>query len=304
MIGGCNNLRMMLRARAGLLAALALFGVVALAGVVALGSVAARAASHDPARDVYVPALWPIEPRLEKPDLSKLLTIRFLTESDYPPFNFVDEHGRLVGFNVDIARAICDDLKIDCVIRTRAWDKLLSELDAGRGDAIIASLAVTEETRARLDFSDRYYITPARFAVRLDTGYGDMVPVGLAGRSVGVVAGSAHEAYLRQFFADARVVTFASREETRAALKDRVVEALFDDAISLSFWIGGTASQNCCGFRGEAYYDPAYFGEGIAIGVVKGNDDLRRALDYGLRRIYKSGKYEEIFLRYFPIGFY
>lgn len=281
-------------------------GVFCALGLLALALallVPGPAAAQDDGVRVDVPALWQIAPRLEKPDLSKLLTIRFLTQSDYPPFNFIDKYGRLVGFNIDIARAICEVLEIECVVRTRNWDKLVEELEGGRGDAIIASMAITEEARAKLDFSDRYYVTPARFAVRRDTGYGDMAPAGLAGRSIGVIAGTAHEAYLRQFFAESRIVTFETRGETRAALKDRLVEAVFDDAITLSFWLAGTASEKCCAFRGGAYYDPRYFGEGAAIAVIKGNDDLRHAFNYALRRIYKSGKYEEIFLRYFPLGY-
>jgi polar amino acid transport system substrate-binding protein len=286
---------------AGLAMALCMLGLLAVALAFLLPG---KAAAQDSGAEVRVPALWQIAPRLEKPDLSKLLTIRFLTQSDYPPFNFIDKYGRLVGFNVDLARAICEELEIECVVRTRNWEKLIGELEGGRGDAIIASMAVTSEAPAKLDFSDRNYVTPARFVVRRDTGYGDMAPAGLAGRSIGVIAKTAHEAYLRQFFPESRIVTFETREETRAALRDRLVEAVFDDAIALSFWLSGTGSENCCAFRGGAYYDPRYFGEGAAIAVIKGNDDLRRALNYALRRVYKSGKYEEIFLRYFPLGYF
>ena len=253
---------------------------------------------------VLLPRFWPLEARLEAPDLSKIRLIRFLTETSHPPFNYLDEDGRLVGFNVDLARAICAELKIECVMRTRAWDKLLDELDAGIGDAVIASLAMSKENRARADFTDRYYLTPARFVVREDTGYGEMTPEGLAGRSVGVVAGGAHAAYLGQFFADAKAVAFETREQARAALRDLSVEALFDDAISLMFWINGTGSEGCCVFRGGAYYDSRYFGEGVGIAVVKGNDALRRALNYALRKVYQSGKYEELFLLYFPMSYY
>jgi len=253
---------------------------------------------------IPLPGLWPMEARLEAPDLTKIRSIRFLTETGYPPFNYLDKDGRLVGFNVDLARAICTELKIECIIRTRAWDKLLDQLDAGAGDAIIASMAITERNRARVDFTDRYYMTPARFAVREDAGYGDMTPEGLAGRSIGVIADTAHEAYLEQFFPRSKIVRFESREEAHAALQDLTVEALFDDAMSLMFWINGTASDGCCVFRGGAYYEQRYFGEGVGIAVAKGNDALRKALNYGLRKVYQSGKYQELFLRYFPMSYY
>jgi len=279
--------------------------VVALALLMAAMSVA-TAQSEQIARPApfVLPGFWPTEPRLEIPDLSRIQSIRFLTETGYPPFNYLDEEGRLVGFNVELARALCVELKVECMIRTRAFDELLPQLEAGRGDAVIASLAMTEAARARVDFTDRYYLTPARFVVREDTGYGEMTPEGLAGRSIGVVAGTAHEAYLRQFFPDAKVVPFDTREEARQALRGLAVEALFDDAISLMFWINGTASEGCCAFRGGAYHDARHFGEGVGIAVIKGNDPMRKALNYALRKVYQSGKYEELFLRYFPMSYY
>jgi polar amino acid transport system substrate-binding protein len=257
-----------------------------------------------PPEPVPLPGLWPMQARLEAPDLSKIRSIRFLTETGYPPFNYIDGEGRLVGFNVELARALCTELKIECIIRTRAWGELLDQLDAGAGDAIVASLAITEATRARVDFTDRYYLTPARFAVRKDAGYGDMTPDGLAGRSIGVIAATAHEAYIERFFPRSKIMRFDTREDAHGGLQDLIVEALFDDAMSLMFWINGTASEGCCAFRGGAYYDLNYFGEGVGIAVAAGNDTLRKALNYGLRKVYQSGKYQELFLRYFPMSYY
>lgn len=264
----------------------------------------AQGAPEAPPERVLPPSFWAMEARLEAPDLSKVRMIRFLTETGYPPFNYLDEDGQLVGFNVELARAMCMELKIECIMRTRPWNELLAQLEAGLGDAVIASLAMSEENRARVDFTDRYYMTPARFAVREDTGYGEMTPEGLAGRSIGVVAGSAHEAYLNRFFAKSKIVPFESREKAHAGLRNLAVEALFDDAMSLMFWLNGTASEGCCAFRGGAYYDARYFGEGVGIAVLKGNDALRKALNYALRKVYQSGKYEELFLRYFPMSYY
>lgn len=268
----------------------------------ALAAVRAPAAAQTDG--AIVPMLWPAEPRLEKPDLSRITSIRFLTDTSYPPFNYLDDGGRLVGFNVDLARAVCEELEVECTMRTRAWDKLMDELAAGRGDAIMASLAVTREARETVDFTDRYYLTPARFAVHNDTAYGEMTPQGLAGRTVGVIAGTAHEEFLKTFFSETTLETFKTRGEARDALKALKVEALFDDGISLVFWINGTISQGCCAMRGGPWIDPRYFGEGAAIAVRKGNEPLRKALNYALKRVYRSGRYEEIFLRYFPLNFY
>ena len=101
-----------------------------------------------------VPGFWDPRRRPDRPDLSRLTVIRFLTETDYPPFNFTGPDGNPAGFNVDLARMICDEIKVTCTIQMRRFETLLDAIASNRGDAIIASLAVTPQMRARLDFTD------------------------------------------------------------------------------------------------------------------------------------------------------
>ena len=115
-----------------------------------------------------VPGFWDPRRRPDRPDLSRLTVIRFLTETDYPPFNFTGPDGNPAGFNVDLARLICDEIKVTCTIQMRRFETLLDAIASNRGDAIIASLAVTPQMRARVDFSDPYYRAPARFVSRRD----------------------------------------------------------------------------------------------------------------------------------------
>src|SRR5690349_17416334 len=113
-----------------------------------------------------VPGFWDPRRRPDRPDLSRITVIRFLTETDYPPFNFTGPDGNPAGFNVDLARALCDEIKITCTIQMRRFETLVDAISSNRGDAIIASLAVTPQLRTRLDFTDPYYRAPARFASR------------------------------------------------------------------------------------------------------------------------------------------
>ena len=115
-----------------------------------------------------VPGFWDPRRRPDRPDLSRLTVIRFLTETDYPPFNFTGADGNPAGFNVDLARALCDEIKVTCTIQMRRFETLIDAITSNRGDAIIASLAVTPDLRARVDFTDPYYRTPARFVSRRD----------------------------------------------------------------------------------------------------------------------------------------
>jgi len=196
--------------------------------------------------------------RAERAQPPPIEGIRFTTSDDFPPFSFVDASGRLVGFNVDLARAICEELEVPCTIQSRPFEDLLAAIADDRADAAIAGIAITIDTRRAVDFSDVYLRLPARFAVRqnesLDISAGD-----LNGRSIAVVGDTAHEAFLGAFFQNAMVVSFGSAEEARAALKQRVVDAFFGDGMQLAFWLEDSESANCCVFAGGPYLESAFF---------------------------------------------
>ncbi|MCW5682386.1 MAG: transporter substrate-binding domain-containing protein [Xanthobacteraceae bacterium] len=256
------------------------------------------------AQEVVVPRFWDPKRRPEKPDLGRLSTIRFLTEDDYPPFHFRGPQGFPIGFNIDLARAICDELGVTCTIQVRRFDNLIPALDEGRGDAIIASLAITPQIRKRLDFTDRYYRTPARFIARKDSALKEISPELIARKDVAVIASSAHEAYLRTFFAETAIKSFPDAAAAFDALKKGEVELLFGDGVALAFWLNGSNSENCCAFRGGPYTESYFFGEGVGIGVKSGNETLLRALNYALYRLWERGIFTDLYLRYFPVGFY
>src|SRR5689334_16732469 len=147
-----------------------------------------------------VPGFWDPRRRPERPDLSRIQSIRFLTELDYPPFNYAGADGNPVGFNVDLARQLCDEIKTSCTIQARRFELLLDALEENRGDAVIASIAITPATRQRADFTDPYYRTPARFVARTDSPIGDVLPELVEGKKIAVVAGTAHEAFHKEMF--------------------------------------------------------------------------------------------------------
>ena len=251
---------------------------------------------------VRVPGFWDPRRRPERPDLSRLNVIRFLTETDYPPFNFAAPGGGPQGLNVDLARMMCEELKVGCTIQMRRFETLLSSLDENRGDAVIASIAPTPITRGKVDFTDPYYRTPARFVARRDSKIDNPVPERLEGRKIAVIAGTAHEAYLKALFTEAELRAYPNDEVARLALRRGDVDLLFGDAITLAFWLNGTDSENCCTFRGGPYLDNRYFGEGIGVAVKKGNDTMRLALNWALFRVWEQGRFTDLWLRYFPIS--
>ena len=231
----------------------------------------------------------------------KRVAIRFLTESDFPPFNYFDEENVLTGFNIDVARAICLELAAACDIQVRAWPELLHALRRGEADAVIASHAVSTNALKAVDFSDRYYHTPARFAARRSAGRLDVTPEGLEGKKIAVAKGTAHEAYLRTFFRDSSIRAYESQELARDALISGAADLLFDDGIGLAFWLNGTASKACCEFKGGPFGEPKYFGDGVAVAVNREDQQLKLLINSALKRLRENGRYEELVLRYFPL---
>jgi polar amino acid transport system substrate-binding protein len=251
---------------------------------------------------VQVPGFWDPRRRPERPDLSRLNVIRFITETDYPPFNFAGPDGNPQGFNVDLARLMCEELKLGCTVQMRRFETILAALNENRGDAAIASLAATPEARTKIDFTDPYYRTPARFVAKRDSSIDDALPEKLEGRKVAVVGGTAHEAYLKALFTEVEVRPYPNADIARLALRRGDVDLIFGDAISLAFWLNGTDSDNCCQFRGGPYLDSRYFGEGVGVAVKRGNDTVRLGLNYALFRVWEQGRFTDLWLRYFPIS--
>jgi polar amino acid transport system substrate-binding protein len=266
-----------------------------------------RAQASEPAPSVFVPSLFDPHNRpvaSESGPKGGTRPIRFLTSDDYPPFETLGADGILRGFNVDVARAICDELKLACSIQPRRWDTLLDALAAGEGDAVIASLKSTEATRSRVRFTAPYYLTPGRFIALAGAAPVDARPEGLLRAKIGVEAGTAHEAFLQKFFTRSTLVAFPDRATLLEALRAGKIDLAFGDAVSLAIWMNDPRAGECCAFRGGPYLEPAFFGEGVGIALRPEDEDLRRSLNRALQRLDERGALTELYLKYFPIGFY
>lgn len=266
---------------------------------------APASASSAAGQPVMVPGFWDPKRRPERPDVTRLPTqIRFVTTEDYPPFSFRGEDGRPTGFNVDVARAICTELAIRCTLEIMPFETLVEALESGQADAAIAGIAITPASRERVDFSDRYFRSPARFVARRSDKAVEVTPDALASKSVGVIADTAHEAYLRDFFNEIAIRRFPDAEAARAALQKGDVDLIFGDGVQLALWLNGTASADCCVFVGGPFTESLYFGEGMGIAVKRGNDALRQSLNYALAQLWEEGAYTDLYLRWFPISVY
>lgn len=261
--------------------------------------------SPSPVPSVAVPGFWDPKRRPDRPDITRLPTqIRFVTTEDYPPFSFRGEDGRPAGFNVDIARAICSELAITCTLEIMPFDELVAALDDGKADAAIAGIAITPASREQVDFTDRYFRSPARFVSRRGDSLTSITPVSIASKTVGVVGGTAHEAFLRDFFAETAIRSFPDADAMREALRKGDVDLVFGDGVQLALWLNGTNSEGCCAFVGGPFTESLYFGEGMGIAVKRGNETLRQSLNYAFAQLWEEGVYTDLYLRWFPISVY
>ena len=243
-------------------------------------------------------------PIVPSTDAQRRVVLRFVTEGDFPPFNYTDAEGALTGFNVDLARAICLEVNAACDIKVRPWDEQFAALATGEADGAIAAQRVTWAGVAKVAFSDRYFHTPGHFAGKRDGAVVDTTPEALESKSVAVAKGTAHEAYLKKFFHESAIKTFDSIELAREALADGKVAFVFDDAIGLSLWINGTNSRQCCELKGGPFLEPKFFGDGIAIALPKSDPQLKTLIDGALVKVRESGRFDELIQRYFPSRIY
>jgi polar amino acid transport system substrate-binding protein len=266
--------------------------------------VLAALAGGPAAAQVAVPNFWDPRTRTERPDLTGLRTIRFLVDDEFPPLQFPGPDGGPTGLTVELARAACEKLAIVCTVQVRRFDTLLDALADRSGDVVAAAIPITAELRGRFAATSPYFKIPARFAIRTGRNTPEPGAKTLPGRTVAVVAGSAHEAYAGAFMKGATLRPFPDLAAAAAALKAGEVEYLFADALGLALWIGGTASADCCALSGGPYLESRFFGEGIGFVFRKEDETLRRAFEHALQRLWDDGVYAELYLRFFPVSPY
>lgn len=247
-----------------------------------------------------VPNYWDPKAVLDRPAQIPE-KIQFLASDNFPPFVFRDETGRLTGFNVDLARAICLELGSSCSLRIKEFDVLVEALVEEEGDAIISGLLPTAKLQGTLRFTQDYLKLPARFITLKGKSFDE---TSLAGQILSVEAGSRHEAFARAFWPEATLIAEKDLETARRDVMEGRANAHFGDGLSLSFWLNSEAAESCCSFAGGPWMEPGYFDQGLSVALR--SDDLERteAIEYALRMLAQKGTFKELYLRYFPLSFY
>ncbi len=223
--------------------------------------------------------------------------LRIGVDPTYPPFSEVDDAGRLAGFDIDIARALCARLEAECAFVRRDWEELIPALRAGRFDAIVSSMSITDRRRRLVAFTDRYYSNVVRFVTRKDSGFDPAAPAGgTVGAARATVASDWLEANLSKV---AAIRLYAGQDALMRDLVDGRLDAVFGDSLGFWSWLG-TPEGAGFAFVGDGYR----LDEGIGIAVRKEDGALRNRLNRALRSILADGAYRRINARYFPFDIY
>ncbi|WP_244519474.1 transporter substrate-binding domain-containing protein [Aureimonas jatrophae] len=229
--------------------------------------------------------------------------VKVAVEGGFPPFNYLDAQEKLQGFDVDIARALCDAAKLSCEFVVQKWEAMIPDLLAKRYDLIISSMSMSAERRQKVAFTDTYYNSPSVFVVRKDSTLTRIDAETLQGVSLGVTSTTAQAAFVDQHYRPATPVTvFPASPDLYKGLADGSVDVIMEDKLAIYDWLTNTKAGQCCEVRGDDILDPTFFGEGAGIAMRREDDDLRLRLNKALAAIKSDGTYDMINAQYFPFS--
>ena len=231
-------------------------------------------------------------------------SVRIGTEGAYPPFNSIDADGKLVGFDIDIADALCAAAKVQCEFVVQDWDGMIPALLAKKYDAIIASMSITEERKQKVAFTKKYYTTPAKFVAAKGAGI-EVSKAGLGGRRIGVQRATVSENYVRDNYGDvADVKSYATQEEANLDLIAGRVDLVIADSVVLLESLLNTDDGRNFEFVGPDISDEKWFGEGIGIAIRLEDGDLVALLNKAIDQIRADGTYQAINAKYFDFDLF
>ena len=231
-------------------------------------------------------------------------TIKIGSDATYPPFESIDSSGKIVGFDIDILNAICDELKLTCEYINQDFDGIIPALIAGKFDVIDSSISITEERKKTIDFTDKYYNTPPAIAARKDASIKGTSVDDLAGKTIGVQSSTTHANYSQKTYTKSDVKLYPSSDQFKLDLVNGRLDAVNDDIVVLEDWLKSPEGSECCVLVGGVKIIPEIHGIGAGFAVRKEDTDLRDMLNKGIAAIRANGKYKEINDKYFDFDAY
>jgi arginine transport system substrate-binding protein len=220
--------------------------------------------------------------------------IRFAASATYPPFESLNRENQLVGFDIDLAKALCQQMKADCTFTNNAFDSLIPSLKFRRYDAVISGMDITAERSKQVDFTQPYYANSAIVIARKGQ-FSDFAA--LKGKRLGVENGTTHQKYLQEKHPEVTVVAYDSYQNAILDMKNGRLDGVFGDSAVVNQWL---KTNSDLATVGEHVTDADYFGTGLGIAVRKGNTELRDRFNHALAELKASGRWQQINQQWFP----
>lgn len=217
-------------------------------------------------------------------------TVRIATESSFKPFSYLDNQGNLVGFEIDLANALCQEMKVTCEISSQDWDGLIPGLDHDKFDAVMAGMSITPERLAKVDFSESYFDN----TLVLVGKKGDAVTIAdIDGKTVATQQATISAEYLQKNHPKVTIKTYDKQDNAYLDLTANRVDYMLSDIVPISDWLNTDAGKDF-----EIKGEPIDIGDKVGIAVRKG-DTLKADFDAALASLKTNGKYNEIVGKYF-----
>jgi len=229
--------------------------------------------------------------------------VRIGIEGAYPPFSMTLPNGELAGFDVDLAKALCAQMKVECTLVKQDWDGIIPALLARKFDAIISTMDITAERKKRVDFSQKYLHVPARFAARKGTPL-ELTAAFMKDKKVGVQRATTMDTYISDNFPEANIKRYGTAEEAYLDLKSGRLDYVLADHASLVDGLISKEDGANYELVGPGLTDARWFGEGAGIAVRKSDGDLKAMFNQAIQDIRANGKYKEVNDKYFDFDAY
>ncbi|MEZ5644262.1 MAG: ABC transporter substrate-binding protein [Burkholderiaceae bacterium] len=271
-------------------------------GIVGAVSLTACGKSEEAAAPAPAPAA--AEAPAAAPAPAPMAELKVAIDPTYEPFTYKTADGKPTGFDVDIAEALCNEIKRQCVYVEQVWDSMIPGLQARKYDVIVSSMSITDERKQVVDFSDKYYNTPSRIVVKADTPFTDLAS--LKGKKIGVLKGSTQEKYamgeLRP--AGVNVVPYEAQDQVYLDIRSGRLDGTVADAVEVTGGFLSKPEGQGYGFVGPQLADVKYYGYGVGVAMRKGEDELRGQINDAIKAIRANGVYETVAKKYFNFDVY
>jgi arginine/ornithine transport system substrate-binding protein len=250
------------------------------------------------------PAPAPAEAPAAAPAPAALPELKVAIDPTYQPFTFKTADGKPTGFDVDIAEALCKEIKRQCVFVEQVWDSMIPGLQAKKYDAIISSMSITEERLQVVDFSDKYYSTPSQIVVKTGTPFTDLAS--LKGKKLGVLKGSTQEKYALGELkpVGVTVVPYEAQDQVYLDIKSGRLDGTVADRVEVTGGFLSKPEGKDYGFVGPELNEEKYFGIGMGVALRKGETQLKDEINAAIKAIRSNGTYDQLAKKYFDFDVY